>query len=138
LNVDKITIGDYSLAAPAGEYVELAADALNACALDREGRIVCWGLDGVGLYPPPVGDGSRELEMGARHACVKRSDRSLLCWGEGMEENPPPTGPFNKYALGLHFGCGERDEGDIECWWCAGADHTCTWGDPAPFEPWPK
>ena len=70
-----------------------------ACALVADGAVRCWGRNDYGQlgsrtprwnYAPTAitrEDGSPltgavSLAVGARHACVARSDRTVWCWGD--------------------------------------------------------
>ncbi len=70
-----------------------------ACALVADGAVRCWGRNDYGQLgsrtprwnyaPTPItrDDGSPltgavSLAVGARHACVARSDRTVWCWGD--------------------------------------------------------
>ncbi|MFN7003904.1 MAG: RCC1 domain-containing protein [Roseinatronobacter sp.] len=75
----------------------ITAGGRHTCALDREGRAFCWGLNDSGQ----LGDGTRrqrlepkavrglqrrnrDIAAGARHSCaVTRGDRTF-CWGDTL------------------------------------------------------
>jgi alpha-tubulin suppressor-like RCC1 family protein len=74
--------------------VDLASAGHTTCAAKVDGTIACWG-DTTTVLPPP-GDGSTlsvsptqlpglggavEARTGGGHACARRADGSLVCWG---------------------------------------------------------
>jgi alpha-tubulin suppressor-like RCC1 family protein len=81
---------------PGLRAVEIAAGNTFACARRDDGHVVCWGggedtrrLFGEEGYGP-VGEPREvpnlatavEVTAGGRHACARRADGHVLCWGE--------------------------------------------------------
>jgi len=76
------------------EIADIAAGATHACALERTGRVLCWGSNGGGAlgYGAPGGQTSEPVEaagiddataiaVGEAHTCAIRGDGELWCWG---------------------------------------------------------
>jgi hypothetical protein len=96
------------------------------CGIDPSGTLWCWGWRNHMLDPdPPEGTWDR-LSVGAHHACARRADGSIACWG--YEESERRMGPLalvpgaratagDAAALGLAPG----DVVEI----AAGGRHTC-------------
>jgi alpha-tubulin suppressor-like RCC1 family protein len=80
--------------------VAVSVGEFSACAIDSDGHAYCWGFNGYGQLGDgirnnstlPVAvkspDGSGQLEdvveisTGYRHACARKSDGTVLCWGK--------------------------------------------------------
>ena len=77
----------------AGEAIEVGLGAEHACALRRDGTVVCWGRNERGQ----LGDGATEpraepvpvagvsdveaIAVGAAHACALTRSGTVWCWG---------------------------------------------------------
>ena len=67
--------------------VDLAASGMRACAVERSGRVLCWGdpIDPNDARPAPrevpgISDAS-QIALGERHACAVSRDGDVTCWG---------------------------------------------------------
>lgn len=109
---------------PTGLASVQVGDAVD-CGLDRQGQLQCWGRPDPLLRGLPTGEaGFVELSLGFHHACLRRADGTLQCWGEGSKEDGgapfqavPPPWPVKQVAVGLGFHtCGLRQDGSISCW----------------------
>lgn len=81
---------------PGGEVRTVAAGASHTCALDDEGRALCWGSNtlrqtgtetgDVVSRPTPVGTDLRftSLVTGAYHSCGLTAAGALYCWGSDV------------------------------------------------------
>ncbi len=115
-----------------------------SCALDTGGAAWCWGENPTG----GLGNGATtdtnqpgsllttesgfvEIVAGWNHACVRRADDTIACWGEGsaltgMSSTMPMTvdgGPqtWTALALGRTHTCGIGPTNDL---WCTGDGST--------------
>ncbi|MFO0618895.1 MAG: RCC1 domain-containing protein [Polyangiaceae bacterium] len=63
--------------------VDVAASAFEACAILRDGSVVCWG--GPDMTPPRPIEGvthATKLRAGYRHFCAIDGDAHVACWGD--------------------------------------------------------
>lgn len=120
----------------------IAASRLNACALRRDGTLLCWGAnDNIQAYDPGfVGvptvvtelGGVTEVAVGASHRCVRLATGAVRCWGYGQagrlgtgdersQSSPtpvaglPPGASVTAIGAGLSSGCAVVD-GRARCW----------------------
>jgi len=85
----------------------------EACALQTDGTITCWGNE---YYPAPTGM-FISLSAGSSYACAVRTDNTLFCWGgDTFGETSPPPGAFTSVSTGWDFACGLKTDGTIRCW----------------------
>ena len=67
----------------------LAVGERYACALDGQGRPVCWGDRQPGLPPPPADlVGARMLAATRFHVCAIDAQGAVVCWGLGELQTP--------------------------------------------------
>jgi alpha-tubulin suppressor-like RCC1 family protein len=64
----------------------IAIDAMGkqSCALQQDGRVLCWGGDAASSGPPRVIDsikGAAAISVGGEHACALDHLGRVLCWG---------------------------------------------------------
>ncbi len=74
---------------PSGTFVSVDLDYANACALDIEGTIHCWGRDAA-----PAPDGVYvDVSAGYDHACAVDTEGRVSCWGsDDAGETVVPAG----------------------------------------------
>jgi len=76
------------------DVIHVAAGAGHTCAIQKDGKVVCWGgnevgqlgagqLGGVSLKPKPVQGlpSASRLALGAGHSCALTLDGKVFCWG---------------------------------------------------------
>ena len=119
---------------------QLVAGAAHNCALEEQGRVMCWGQNTQGqLGDPTVGaelDGNRgvprrvanlpfieSLHAEQNTTCAVSDTGELYCWGEGfgaqaMGVRVPPT---SAAAMGPGFVCLATRSGGL---WCGGENMT--------------
>ncbi len=126
--------------------VEIAAGGASTCARLGDGRVRCWGDDTYGQLgagapggggksaPTPTKvsglDGVVQLALGGRHACARRIDGSVWCWGDDLTgqlgggttaalARTPVRVPGIDDAIGVTAGldhtCVLRASGDVVC-----------------------
>jgi len=80
----------------------VAAGEIHACALIEDGTVQCWGKNGNGQlgntdsshpdtpYATPLdvvglSGPARLISSGSQHTCVAMMDRTIQCWGLGLD-----------------------------------------------------
>lgn len=122
----------------------ICAGASYTCAARATGAVVCWGSNSCGESGMPDGPSSLptptqvpgvtdavEVACGYCHACARRADGSVLCWGDNTEgqlgdgrtstmERPATmvTGVLDArgIAAGFNHTCALRGDGRVSCW----------------------
>lgn len=123
--------------------VEVGAGSSFSCARTADGRIYCWGENGLGQ----LGNGGTtdsdvpvqvpgitnavDLAVGREHACVVRTTGAVACWGENARHQvgddagtAEHTSPFDvpgisdarSIAAGAEHTCAVRATGAVSCW----------------------
>lgn len=69
-----------------GPVSKLAMSLTEVCALERSGRVQCWGTHAVSgtISPPtplPILPFARDLTCGDTHCCVLVGENGVSCWG---------------------------------------------------------
>ena len=99
---------DVASDASAGCGSAIAVGEMNACAIERDGTLWCWGDNRSGQigagWPGPgaissaiptrvdtLGTQVVKVAVGAARACATTSDGYLWCWGRGPMEDDTPT-----------------------------------------------
>lgn len=101
---------------PIGNYSDLAAGSRYACALSPDGRLDCWG-DVPG--EKPEGEFT-VLALGDNRGCaIRRSNETVVCWGENGFRLPEWL--QGKYFMALEAResvfCGvEKANSTLYCW----------------------
>jgi hypothetical protein len=114
-------------------FVALAAGGDQACALDAEGSVWCWGT-------PRTRDGKRrgyseptkidlqtltmvDVAVGDAHACARAKDGLVFCWGDNAVGQVVPSAKHLHYTAIASVGQGSSaskiclltPEGAVEC-----------------------
>ncbi len=144
---DSLCAASPDAAQPSVAIVALAAGTEHACAVDVDGRLLCWGGNVAGQIgngsgslepvPQPVvvsAGGWTTVEAGGERTCGIR-DGALLCWG-GDEREPvpadPPDAPPDRWvavSVGPGHICAIGEIGAARRLWCAGDDYDGELGD---------
>jgi hypothetical protein len=96
-----------------GSAKSIVALARGTCALDREGKVHCWGQTPLSLMGRPLPSESfAELHASADAACGVRADRSYSCF---MEATSGPDIAVRKLAYGYGSLCGIDTVGTAFC-----------------------
>ena len=124
--------------------IDVCGGGQFGCALLEGGRVWCWGKNvsgqlgngeaGAGKYAPPgpVGgiSGAVQLVCGNEHACVRKTDGTVWCWGHpggfrdpiSVEENAQPLGaeldepgPVVDLVAGFYHTCAVLEDGRFAC-----------------------
>jgi len=80
------------------QAVSVAAGAEHSCAVQEDGRVLCWGDNHFGQlghgiredhsFPPrpvPVDGKARAVTAGRLHTCALLRDGTVECWGRGID-----------------------------------------------------
>jgi len=106
---------------PAGVFRAVTFSLDDYCGIRSSGSVYCTDSSRVHLSAPP--GPFVEVSLG-RHACGRRPDGSLECWGDSS--TPPPRGTFQTVSVGNPNGttadCAIRDDGTLACWGGASPD----------------
>ncbi len=118
---------------------DLSAGLRFTCALDRDGKVVCWGINeegqiagtGEGGLPREVeglGGKVREIASGESHTCAWLGSGAIACWGandhgqlgDGKGEMPIRMTALPKGTAQLEVGktqsCAISEAGAVTCW----------------------
>ncbi|MBI4821271.1 MAG: hypothetical protein HY791_33735 [Deltaproteobacteria bacterium] len=111
-----------------------------SCALERDARVSCWGLNSQGqlgrMSPPVISAtplvvegvlGVRALGVGARFACALLETRKVSCWGaSALGRGADHDGTVARtvtdladaisLAVGASHACVLLASGEVECW----------------------
>lgn len=128
------------------DWAHVTAGDDHSCGIKRDGSLWCWGRNNFGQLglavgdtltrhaPARLGDGTSWVEVvaGGSHACARRVDGSIWCWGlngdgqlgiaEGDTTNRPvPTQVgsatvWAKLSAGTASTCGIRTDQSVWCW----------------------
>lgn len=125
------------------DAVSISAGERHTCAVQRDGRARCWGVNTRGqigkgiedgtVNPEPVAVGgiltATKVALGRWHSCARRSDGTVRCWGynangqlgdNSTTNRPSPvsagvTGVIDLWA-GSNHTCGIRSDLRLYCW----------------------
>lgn len=141
---------EQSVAGTPGNFVYISAGGGHACALDREGRLWCWGIGGNGQLGVgellqtddaiPVAGDNRYLDVCTNyvHTCAIDVAGVAWCWGENWEgqlgitsqaqqvvpARVETTERFTRISCGHDHTCALGEAGDVWCWGFAGLSPT--------------
>jgi hypothetical protein len=107
---------------PSGTFLQVAVTNGFGCAIQLDGKVVCWGStadwdSGDPRFVPFPGGTYTQIDAGGAYAaCGVQADGTLACWGMVAEYPPPPEGQFLQVAVGGPFFCALRTDGIVVCW----------------------
>lgn len=128
--------------APEGSFAKVAVGHPNACALDSQGTVRCWGENLYGALGDGTIDVRKEpvqvdgladaigLGVGFYASCAVRQTGAAVCWGrnhrgalgdgtETTHRTPTPVvglPPVAEIVGGEDFFCARTRTGDVHCW----------------------
>jgi Regulator of chromosome condensation (RCC1) repeat/Putative Ig domain len=100
------------------QFLTVSSGGAHACAIDPEGKLVCWGDDSSGqLDDVPRGE-FRSVSAGGAHTCAIRTNGALACWGDDSlgQLDEIPSGGFRSVSAGGAHTCAIRADGTLFCW----------------------
>jgi hypothetical protein len=120
--------GGFDAAAPGGTFTALHGSDDVYCGISG-GAVTCWGYDfSTGLFTEPSGTTFTQVANTATHACARKSDNTVECWGDNTSgEATAPGGTFLDVHVVYSSSCGRTTLNGFECW---GDDSP--WTSPAP------
>jgi hypothetical protein len=151
VNGDADALTPREVTALGDQVAQLSVGFEHTCTLMKNGSVYCWGHnaygeigDGTsqeikledGIKPTPVavtalGTDVAYVSAGGFYTCIiKKSDKSLWCWGDNTEghlstgdtvNRAVPTisagaGPWLHVDTGVAHGCGVKTNGSVWCW----------------------
>ncbi|MBN1960834.1 MAG: hypothetical protein JW841_07795 [Deltaproteobacteria bacterium] len=141
---------DWSQLKIAEKFQTVTAAAQIACAVQKNGRVFCFGPNGT--HEAPFNNFT-QVSVSNDRACGVQPDLSVLCWGHTPEKHKDmsnyternkdslPDEFFKQLSLNESFGCGVTLEGIIRCWGFGGslASDNCQFTDaPKRCKPFPE
>ena len=124
-------------------FVQVTVGEDHSCALQENGRALCWGQANEHQLRVPDGMRFRQIAAGSKFTCGIRLDGGITCWGENDHQQiNAPAGQFTAVDAGWDHACALRGDSAI-CWgWnaneratppegaffsavAAGAEHSC-------------
>ena len=110
---------------PPGDFLSVTGGAATrACALDREGKAVCWNSAGSVSNNTPAGKRFSALAIGGGGACGIQIEEdakpggAIACWGGGYGTIPAER--FLNITANNNLYCGITVEYRMRCWGGAG------------------
>jgi alpha-tubulin suppressor-like RCC1 family protein len=89
----------------------------HTCAVDFEGKAVCWGANDSGESAPPDGAFTDVSAGGNLHSCGVQPDGGAVCWGGDTDgQASAPNGEFRSVSTGGYQSCGVLVDGTLDCW----------------------
>ena len=117
--------GQLNIPSDLSAVTALAVGEDHTCALQTDGRVLCWGYNGWpdnpdGRVTPPEDLGQVVLLVsGDNRSCALQTDGRVRCWGRDLRSwSSPPgdLGPVAQLALGDSHGCALQTDGRVRCW----------------------
>jgi hypothetical protein len=111
--------------APGGDFTQIDAGGGHACGVQTNGTLLCWGDNSHGqVSPVPPGSTWYSVSAGDTHTCaIDGDDWSVTCWGNSANgQLVAPGGTYDQVDAGWNHTCAVRNNGQVACWGCAGAD----------------
>lgn len=99
-------------------YRAIDVGSTSICGiLQRNGRIVCWGLNDFGQANALQGVYT-SLSMGQYHGCAIKKSGALTCWGlpTAMPQGKQGLGRYRLVSSGDDHTCALRNNNTVECW----------------------
>jgi alpha-tubulin suppressor-like RCC1 family protein len=102
-----------------GPIIAVANGAGHTCALQADGKVVCWGSNDFGQCDIPTWlHTATTVAAGVYHTCVVLAGGELVCFGDnssGQCDVPASLGPVSAVAAGLAHTCAVQSDGNIVC-----------------------
>ena len=101
-----------------------AGNYFNACGVDLDHQVSCWGYEGYGVNDTPQGDHAL-VSVGQYHACAISLGKELSCWGmedvsktneHGQVADVPPGSDYVHLSCGVANCCAVTADNEVSCW----------------------
>jgi len=103
---------------------------VQACAIGKDGDIVCWGQPGSNgqtgydILTPPTGLNFKYVTVGYHFSCaITAVTNEGICWGDDNNDRVSDVAAlnssgvrWNSLSAGTSHGCGVTIEGMVRCW----------------------
>ena len=94
----------------------ISAGMKNACWVQGDGTLACWGDNTYGQSTSPSGTFA-QVSTGYYHTCGLMIDGTIACWGDNTYgQAAPPAGTFTQFSSGYAHTCGLKSDGTLACW----------------------
>jgi alpha-tubulin suppressor-like RCC1 family protein len=123
----------------ANDWVQVSAGDRHTCAVNKEGKLFCWGAGAYGRLgndlldatPVPTQESTaaadwKQVEAGSAHTCAVKRDGTLFCWGAGdynrtNDDSPTPmqitsATDWEQVSAGYQHTCATKTSGELFCW----------------------
>ena len=99
-----------------GRFVAIDAESLEACAIDLDGQLSCWGAyTDLGIVPPA--GTYTQVSVGGERSCALADGGEITCWGmHSLGPRIPPTGVFTEVSTSLSHSCALDEAANATCW----------------------
>jgi alpha-tubulin suppressor-like RCC1 family protein len=107
----------HQLSAPNGSFksISTVGGDFKSCAVEKSGRIRCWGDDTNSVTSPPEGIFT-SVSVYGDHACALKIDGSPVCWGSKATSPTKEKVGYYSITTGAGYACGIRANGYVTCW----------------------
>ena len=97
-----------------GSLDALAADGTRACAIDATYSVRC---NDAGMPGPMRMSGLGEMTLGSHHACNRRADGTIACWGsDTLGQASPPLMQAKAIDANGNHACALGSDHHLTCW----------------------
>lgn len=99
---------------PQKSFESLAVDGLHVCTIQDQYGVLC---DSVGIYGPMRLSGLGEMTLGSQHACNRRTDGTIACWGsDTLGQASPPLMQAKAIDANGNHACALGPDHHLTCW----------------------
>ena len=97
-------------------FTQVAVGENHSCALQKDGRVLCWSGNNAGQLSVPDGARFRHITAGYQFSCGIRTDGRISCWGRNTRKQADaPDGQFTAVDAGWDHACALGSDG-ATCW----------------------
>ncbi len=97
-------------------FTQVAVGEDHFCALQRYGKVICWGENADGQLNVPSGARFSQITAGYRFSCGIQTDGRIACWGSNAHnKTDAPEGTFTAIDAGWDHACALDGDAAV-CW----------------------